>query len=277
MTDTRISTTVSRTSKTILQVLVLCLLAAGRATTQQFDPHAEQELVRMTNQERARAGLPSLKVDDRLTEAARAHSAMMARQDKLSHRLPGEPALPNRLAAMNLRFDNDAENIAYDSAVEGAHIGLMHSPPHRANILSPRYNTVGVGVVRSGDMYWVTQDFAHRLQEYSANEAENAIVAAWQHERERAHEAPTPVLHMPQLRRMACAMARRGKLDTGSPLRLPNAQSAAAYTTADPAQLPSSAVQKARDGSVTRLGVGACFADGPKYPPGVWWVEMVFY
>jgi Cysteine-rich secretory protein family len=256
---------------------VVSLLLAVSAAAQQYDSQAERELVRLLNQERARAGLPSLKVDDRLTEAARVHSAMMAQEDKLSHRLPGEPALPNRLAAMNLRFDNDAENIAYDSAVEGAHIGLMHSPPHRANILSPQYNAVGVGVVRSGDVYWVTQDFAHRLQEYSANEAENAMVAAWQHERERAHQRPAPVLRMPQLRRMACAMARRGRLDTRSPLGLPNVQSAAAYTTADPAQLPSSVVQKARDGSVSRMSVGACFADGPKYPPGVWWVEMVFY
>lgn len=260
-----------------LLVIAISLLLAGAAAAQQFDSQAEQQLVQLINHERQRAGLPPLKTDDRLTQAARAHTTLMAQQKTLSHDLRGEPKLSNRLAVTGIRFNNDAENVAYDSTIEGAHDSLMHSPPHRENILSPKYNTVGVGVLYSGDVYWVTEDFANRMQEYSADEGENTIVAAWQAERRRAHKPPAAVVRLPQLRRMACAMAQPGKLDTRSLLKLPEVRSAVAYTESDPAKLPSNAVKMALQANVKRVGIGACFGKGPKFPAGVWWVCMVFY
>jgi hypothetical protein len=251
-------------------------LSIAVATAQQYDDQAEQQLVQMLNLERARAGLPGLKVDDRLTEAARAHSVLMAKTKQLSHQFPGEPPLPKRLAATNLRFNRDAENVAYDFSVQETHEGLMQSPPHRANILSPKYNTVGIGVFRSGNVFWVTQDFAHRLQEYSVEEAENAIIAAWQRERQGAKNPPGRVVRITQLRHMACAMAQQGRLDTRAPLNLPDVQAAVVYTESDPAKLSSNAVKMAHDTAVTRVAVGACFADSEQYPAGTWWVAMVF-
>jgi hypothetical protein len=211
-----------------------------------------------------------------LTQAARAHSVRMARAKQLSHQLPGEPPLPKRLAATNIRFDRDAENVAYDYSVEAAHEGLMQSPPHRANILSPKYNTVGIGVFRSGDVFWVTQDFSYRLQEYSVDEAENAIIAGWQRERQHANRPAAQVVRIPQLRHMACAMAQQGRLDTRAPLNLPDVQAAVAYTEPDPAKLSASAAKMAHDNIITRVAVGACFADSEQSPGGTWWVAMVF-
>ncbi len=246
------------------------------AVAQQFDDQAEQQLVQMLNLERARAGLPSLKVDDHLTQAARAHSVLMAKAKQLSHQFPDEPPLPKRLASTNLRFNRDAENVAYDYSVQQAHEGLMQSPPHRANILSPNYNTVGIGVFRSGDVLWVTQDFAHRLREYSVDEAEDAILAGWQRERQRANSPAAQVVRIPQLRRMACAMAQQGRLDTRAPLNLPDVQAAVVYNESDPAKLAPNAVKMAHDTNITRVAVGACFADSEQYPAGTWWVAMVF-
>ncbi len=263
-------------SKTKLNFLIFLLLGAWSAVGQQFDASAEQQLVQLLNLERARAGLPSLKVDDRLTQAARAHSRLMAQAKQLSHQFPGELPLSKRLAAANLRFNSDAENVAYDYSVQAAHEGLMHSPPHRANILSPQYNTVGVGVVRSGDVLWVTQDFAHRLQEYSVEDAENAIIAAWERERKRENLPPAQVVRMSQLRRMACAMAQQGRLDTRAPLKLPDVQGAVVYAQPDPAKPAANAVKMAHDPTVTRVAVGACFADSEQDPAGTWWVVMVF-
>ncbi|MBZ5569914.1 MAG: CAP domain-containing protein [Acidobacteriia bacterium] len=263
--------------KTISKILVLCVLFGGLAAAQQFDSQAEQQLVQMLNQERARAGLRSLKVDDRLTQAARAHASLMAQAKRLSHQLPGEPALPKRLAATNLRFNYDAENVARNDSAQGAHDGLMHSPPHRANILSPKYNAVGVGVVRSGRGLWVTEVFAHRLEEYSRDEAENTIIAAFERERRRATGSPAPVVRLPQLRRMACAMAKQGQVDTRAPLNLPDVQSSVAYTESDPRKLPPNAVMMARDPNLKRFAIGACFADSESYPSGTWWVVIVFF
>jgi uncharacterized protein YkwD len=267
-------------SKTMVRtfgVLLVSILLGGSAAAQQFDSQAEQRFVELINRERERAGVPSLKVDERLVKAAREHSARMAQAKTLSHQIGGEPRLSNRLAATGIRFNSDAENVAYDSEVESAHTGFMHSPGHRENILSPKYNTVGVGVVRSGDVLWVTEDFANRLQEYSADEAEQTIIAAWQGERRRSRNRPAAVGRVPQLRPMACAMGNREELNTRSLLRLPDVQAAVAYTESDPAKLPSNAVKKAHDPNVRRIAVGACFADGPKYSAGVWWVCMVFY
>jgi hypothetical protein len=261
----------------ITAVVAILIAAVVNAAAQQIDEPAEQELVRMLNLERARAGLPSLRADGRLTQAARAHSLLMARAKLLSHQLPDEPPLSKRLAATNIRFNSDAENVAYDYSVEAAHRGLMQSPPHRENILSPKYNTVGIGVLRSGDVLWVTQDFAHRLQEYSVGQAENTIIAGWQRERRDANLPPVPIARIPQLRPMACAMARQGRLDSRAPLNLPNVQVAVVYTEADPVKLAANAVKMAHDSTVTHVAVGACFAESEKYPAGVWWVTMVFY
>lgn len=265
-----------RVSRTVLRICCVCLLAGGYAFTQQFDASAEQQLLQLINQERARAGLPSLKLDDRLTQAAREHTVRMAQNKQLSHQSPDEPALPKRLAATNLRFNRDAENVAYDFSAQAAHDGLMQSALHRDNILSTKYNTVGVGVVRSGEVLWVTEDFAHRLEELSRDEAENAIIAAFEHERRKVSNLPAQVVRLPQLRRIACAMAKQGQLDTSAPLNLPNVQSAVVYTDPDPAELPSNALRMAHDPGVTRFSVGVCFAGGEKYPAGTWWVVLVF-
>ena len=152
----------------------------------------------------------------------------------------------------------------------------MRSPPHRGNILGPKYNAVGIGVFRKGDVFWVTEDFAHRLQEYSVVEAENAIIAGWQRERQRANLPAARVVRIPQLRSMACAMAQQGRLDSNAPLRLPDVQAAVVFTESDPAKLSPSAAKMARDTGITRIGVGACFAASEQYPAGVWWVAMAF-
>lgn len=264
-------------SKVLLKTLIAIFVLGAVAVAQQYDDQAEQQLVQLLNQERARAGLPSVTVDDHLTQAARAHSVLLANAKQLSHQFPGEPPLMKRLAATGIRLNNDAENVAYGDSVHTVHDGLMHSPPHRANILSPKYNTVGLGVVRSGDYLWVTEDFAHRLEDYSVDDAENVIIAAWERQRRHARGYPAQAERMPLLRRMACNMAKQERLDTRAPLGLPNVQSAVVYTESDPAKLAPNAVKMAHDPNIKRFGIGACFADGESFPAGGWWVAMVFY
>ncbi len=65
---------------------------------------AEQELFRMTNRDRAEAGLPELEWNEWLAQAARKHAAEMARRGRLSHQFPGEPGLRDRIAATSIRF-----------------------------------------------------------------------------------------------------------------------------------------------------------------------------
>ena len=148
------------------------LLAVPSLAQSPFDADGEKQLIELINQERARADLQPLATDQRLTQAARKHTALMVKHKALSHQFDDEESLQLRTAEENIRFDRQAENVALEMDVTGAHAILMNSPPHRANILSPDYNAIGVGVMRSGDEVYVTEDFAHRLPDYSQPEAD---------------------------------------------------------------------------------------------------------
>jgi uncharacterized protein YkwD len=139
-------------------MLVVPSLAMAQLT---YDSAGEQHILDLANQARAQAGLPALKLDPGLTAAARQHSARMAAQQKLTHDFPGEPALPVRLGArVAVPLTAEGENVGYAATVEGSQQAFMRSPHHRANLLDADFNVVGFGVVRSGRLVYVTQDFA---------------------------------------------------------------------------------------------------------------------
>ena len=242
-----------------------------------FDPAGEAQLVDLLNQARSQQGLSPLKMDERLTRAARKHSELMAEHSAISHDFEGEPPLQIRIANENLYADRVSENIAYNNrTIQTAHEGLMHSPPHREAILDPNFDVVGVGVLRVGDEIYVTEDFAHKLPEYSEPQAEavtETAIARYM----KAHGLLAPV-RRPQLllRKMACGMARNDKLDSSDALALPGVHGILAWTAADPAKLPKSIVQVVAPG-VPEYSLGACFAPSVSHPGGVYWIVMVTY
>src|SRR5713101_1501855 len=87
--------------------------AAAHAPSNDADAEAERQLFDLANQARAQAGLPPLQPDEGLTQAARTHADAMAAKEQLSHQLPGEPSLTQRLAAdSTLHLDHAGENVA---------------------------------------------------------------------------------------------------------------------------------------------------------------------
>ena len=142
----------------MLRILLASLFLTGSilAVAQGFDSAAEQEMVQLVNSERAKKGLGPLKVDERLTRIAREHSKKLAAGRSLSHQFPGEPDGRHRVTSTGLRFSISGENVAYDADAESAHQSLMSSPPHRANILRPEFNAIGIGLIRKGNQVYVT-------------------------------------------------------------------------------------------------------------------------
>src|SRR5579863_5701788 len=127
-----------------------------------YDSQAERQLLDLANQARAEAGLAPLQSNEGLTRAARKHSALMASLKQLSHDLPGEDALPQRLAATSsLQFSAEGENVGLAPSAAEVHRGFMRSPHHRENLLNPDYNVAGFAVVRNGNTIYVTEDFGH--------------------------------------------------------------------------------------------------------------------
>src|SRR5205823_5914393 len=120
-------------------------------------------------------GLSELKWDDKLMQSARKHTERMKSAHSLSHQVDGEPVLLQRIAATGLRFNASAENVAYATNPDDLHPGWMHSEGHRKNILNPQYNSVGIGVMKAGDVYYATQNFAHVTSEDTKVTAEERL------------------------------------------------------------------------------------------------------
>jgi len=255
----------------------LCVAAFAQSPDPGVDPDAEQEILRLVNLERARAGLNSLRLDRSLQTAARHHSRIMADAHQLSHEFGAEPRFDKRLALAGASFDVSGENVAFNQTADGAHQGLMNSPPHRKNILSPEFNAIGIGVVRSGSDIWVTQDFAREFEPQSDLEARKKVIAAFQDARRKAQLQPVAVADEPRLQTLACRMAKNGELDTRSPLAWSTIRSAAAYTESNLSHLPATAIKLAMDPSVQRISVGVCFGKSAKYESGMNWVEIAAY
>jgi uncharacterized protein YkwD len=236
-----------------------------------------QQLAALLNERRVKAGLPPLAWDDTLADAALQHTLLMAQRNELAHELAGEPPLRERLANTNLRLDRSAENIAFESSVEAADRAFMRSPEHRANILNPAFDAVGIAVVPAAGKLYITENFAHRLPELSDAQAFDLISGSFAALR---RSAGTPVLTPLEDARasdLACSMARKDKLDHNIGLTLPGARYAVAYTTAIPDQLPSDVERLASARDIDRYAVGVCFARTPTFPNGAYWVLMVFF
>ncbi len=252
--------------------LTLCRVAFAQPTAQ------EQQLVDQLNQSRAQAGLPPLKIDDRLVQAAREHSQRMAETRTLSHVLSGEPGVADRIAATGLHFNRSGENVGYNSDFNGLHSGWMHSPPHRANILNPDYTLVGIGVARGSDgVYWATQDFAHGTAERSADQAEDLVARSLGMLRSNAGLSVLNRVDSTKMHSLACSMGRAGQVDPRKVLAMPGVHYAVTYNNSNPEELPASAKRAAREKSVTKYAVGACSVSDKRNPGGTYYVVLAFY
>jgi len=240
-----------------------------------YDPQAEQVLLDLANQARAQAGAPLLSLDAGLCQAARAHAEAMFAARQLSHRFDGEPSLPQRLAtATRAQLDQEAENVALDFNAENGHQHLMLSPPHRANLLNPAYNVVGLGVVRSGDELYIVQDFGHALPNYSAAEVKDRIAATVAQARHQATRADLARRDLPTADDAACSMAHADKLGTSSIHHLAQRFTVLTFTSLHPETLPAEASHMLSSNNLRSFSVGACYARTATYPTGVYWVVL---
>jgi uncharacterized protein YkwD len=236
---------------------------------------AEQDLLQMANQARARIGAPILTLDSGLTSAAREHAQAMLAAHQLSHQLAGEPSLVQRLAATTtLQLDQEAENVALDYSPQGGHDHLMLSPPHRANLLNPAYNVIGLGVVRSGDRLYIVQDFAHALPAYSADEVKDHVAVAVNQMRHQVGRPQLPRHDLVNADVAACSMAKADKPGTAPVRKLAGKYTVLTYTSLHPDVLPAEASHAIRSPNLHSFSVGVCDARTDTYPTGVHWIVV---
>lgn len=171
----------SRTGKnlrlSLFAAAIFCSLPAAAPAQTPPRSQYERELFELLNHERVAHNLPELNWDDALFKAARQHALLMLDLDILEHQLPGEPGLEERLANAGARFTFIAENIAIGKNSETIHNGWMHSPGHRANILSPRVTSVGIAVVRGSAGLFAVQDFSQSFSNESLEQQEKQVAS----------------------------------------------------------------------------------------------------
>jgi uncharacterized protein YkwD len=132
----------------------------GYTTSGPVDAEDEAAMLVMLNHERTTRGLLALTLNTKARAVARAYSTEMFAWGYFSHiNLEGKSPF-DRMRAGGVSFDAAGENLALAPTLQLAHEGLMNSPGHRANILSPNYRTVGIGIIDGGPYgLMVTQDF----------------------------------------------------------------------------------------------------------------------
>lgn len=122
----------------------------------------ESKMINLVNQERTAAGLKALTFDGTLRVPAIKHSQDMSQNNFFSHTSPTHGTFSQRLKASGVKYAGAGENLAMYGSVEKAHVGLMNSEGHRANIMNPNFTRIGIGIVynQSRGTYYITQWFA---------------------------------------------------------------------------------------------------------------------
>jgi uncharacterized protein YkwD len=142
----------------LLLFAVLGASIVGPATTAATDTvdaatitAQESAMVGLLNADRTALGLVPVRIDSRLMAIARARSADMVAKSYFSHTQPDGRNVFDILTSSRIAWYSAGEIIAWnnypmDSTGTTANRQWMESPGHKAIIISPNFNYVGVGL-----------------------------------------------------------------------------------------------------------------------------------
>lgn len=120
-----------------------------------------EQIVRLVNEERAKAGLSPVTIDKNMGAAGQVRAREIV--SSFSHTRPNGTSFATALKEQGMSYRGAGENIAWGQrSPEAVMNAWMNSPGHRANILDAKYTKIGVGHYRNaqGTNYWV-QLFAY--------------------------------------------------------------------------------------------------------------------
>ncbi|MBR2131220.1 MAG: Ig-like domain-containing protein, partial [Oscillospiraceae bacterium] len=122
-----------------------------------FDYTQANEVLRIVNEERAKAGLSALTMNETLLEAAMLRAAECSLS--YSHTRPNGDSCFTAVVGMN--YTSAGENIAVGQRnAEAVMNSWMNSPGHRSNILDTSYTDIGIGCFYQDNVLYWCQMFA---------------------------------------------------------------------------------------------------------------------
>ena len=223
----------------------------------------QQQVMDLANADRAKNGLAPFKWDPALAQAATEHAQLMAQQPALSHQYPGEPDLVARAGAAGAHFRSIAENVALAPTPQALEQEWMNSAPHRANLLNPTMNVIGVGLVKRGGNYYAVEDFAGGVAQLGPEQIEQKIGQLLQ-------QRGLQPAGQTQDARQTCEMDH-GTAGGSAPRFVMR------WEGSDLSRLPEVLEQKIATGQYRKAAVGACDSGNPTQGFTTYKVAVMLY
>lgn len=176
-----------------VQVILTVIPAAGIGILGYAANIPASRVIELSNQKRSEAGVLPLSVDDSLTKAARDKGEHMLENNYWAHVAPDGTEPWHFFLTNGYKYKFAGENLARDfSNPESAVEAWMASPSHKDNLLSTKYDEVGIAVVE-GDLDGVDTTIIVQLFG-SRSEGETAASIAQAGVESDSTTAPTPTI-----------------------------------------------------------------------------------
>ena len=208
---------------------------------------AAGQILALTNQARAQAGVGRLQWDPALAAAALYHCQRMAAEGPISHQYRGEPDLSSRAAQAGAHFSVIEENVGFAPSASAVHQAWMQSPGHRENLLSPDVDHVGVAVVAARGEFYAVADYSRAVEQMSASQVEARVAAL-------IRVSGVAILRDPSMARTSCTSDAGMPRTAGGPMP----RFIMRWQDADLTRLPQALVEKLASGNYRQAAVGSC-------------------
>ncbi|HWQ42442.1 MAG TPA: cell wall-binding repeat-containing protein [Desulfosporosinus sp.] len=119
----------------------------------------KQSMLDLINQERSKAGVASLKFEEKLQKMAQAKADDMVANSYFDHNSSTYGSPFEMMKTFGIGYQSAGENLAGNVSIQAAHAALMNSPGHKENILRSSFNHVGIGIAIGPQGLIIAQDF----------------------------------------------------------------------------------------------------------------------
>lgn len=122
------------------------------------DLSSQNQELQLVNKERQNQGLEGLTINSEVNKLANIKAMDMAKNNYFSHTSPTYGSAFDMMNSNNVKYKTAGENIAMGQKTAAEVMNSwMNSSGHRANIMNPAYDQIGIGIAKdsNGRTYWV--------------------------------------------------------------------------------------------------------------------------
>ena len=136
----------------VILILIIVLLTLSACSPQSKGETAINDIVKYCNEERTKAGLPELTLDEALCDAAQIRAGETATGGNFAHIRPDGSGC---FTVIRADYNYAGENLAKGEP-DGKKIvkAWMDSEPHRKNVLTSEYAKIGIAYTEADGVYY---------------------------------------------------------------------------------------------------------------------------